>query len=140
MAGAVLVGLHTVDEQGSRGTAIEPEELDGAGFGFRKDGSAAPGAATVVGEDEERILGRGAEDLSGDPAVFEVDELELIEPCAGNAFEGLGPAFAVVEAAEQDGTEGGGVGMDIAGDEEPGAKLFHVDQFEVDGATLIAGA
>ncbi len=58
---------------------IKPEALDRRHAAIFKDGPLPPGFAAVGGEQQKRIARRALQIGAGDPAILEIDELDLIE-------------------------------------------------------------
>src|SRR5271166_953487 len=85
-----------IDIRGSVRRGSEIEALYGGHARLFKNGLLAPGFAAVGGDQEERIARRALQVGTRDPAVLEIDKLNLIESGSSYARVGLRPGGARV--------------------------------------------
>jgi len=135
-----LARLRPVDPQPSVALRIEAESLDRAGAALFVHRRRVPQLAPVARHQQERIARDGAQLLPADPAAFEIEELDLVEPGRADALVRLVPGLAVVFAGQQDREQGGAFGVEIAGEEDPAGRGIQRRQFQVHRAGLPAGA
>src|SRR5579884_121818 len=118
MPGAVLAGLYAIDQQAAAGPRIEPELLDGAApVRFFENRPHLPRLTRIVRDQQERVPRRGLHGLTADPAVLEIDELNLFEHGAAYSGVRLRPCPASVVAREQNRRKRRGFRMEIPGQE-----------------------
>lgn len=129
-----------VDEQGSIITRFEPEALDDGHASLIENRPLAPGFASIGCEQQEWIARSALQIGARDPAVLEIDELDLVEPGETDAGMRLAPGFAGVFGGEQEGVERGGGRVQIPDQEDFVSCSFYVAQLKKNRARLFFGA
>src|SRR5579885_1470170 len=99
MPRSVFARLKAVNEQAAAGPRVKPELLNRASpLRFIENRPHLPRLASIVRNQQKRVARAGLDGLAPDPAVFEIDELDLLKDGAPHARVRLRPCPASIVA------------------------------------------